>query len=113
MIKADITMKDGTVLNQVMLFKGKNLGDTQINTKEEAESYLKISSEYRAVYFGGKYVQGVLIPEQVVAYELCEDKDDFAERVERFVEKENEYYDINDTANFIVDNREKLLELLR
>lgn len=110
MLKADIVMKDNTMLNQVMLFKHKDLGDSQILTKSEVIKYLHGN---KTVFFGGNYVQGWFIPQQILHYNLYEDADSVETRVKEFVRNNNSVFDTNDTAEYIIEYREQLLELLR
>lgn len=112
MIKADIVMMDGSVLNEVMLFKDRNLGDSQILTKEEADEYLDFESD-KIVYFSGKYVQGGIISKQIMEYELKGDSETVEERIKEFVKNNNSVYDTNDTAEYIIEYREQLLKLLK
>ncbi|WP_080845650.1 hypothetical protein [Cytobacillus gottheilii] len=112
MIKADIVMMDETILNDVMLFRDRNLGDAQILTREEAEKHLNFDSD-RIVYFSGKFVQGGLIPKQIMEYKLKEDSETIKNRIKEFVKNNNSIYDTNDTAEYIIEYREQLLKLLK
>lgn len=112
MLKADIVMMDDTILNDVMLFKDRNLGDSQILTREEAEEYLNFEGE-KIVYFSGKYVQGGLIPKQIMEYELNEDSATVEKRIKDFVKNNNTVFDTNDTAEYIIEYRDQLLKLLK
>jgi len=110
MIKVNIIMKDHSMLNSVNLFKGQQLGDTIIETKSEAINYLHGE---RIVYFGGKYVQGRLIPNQIMHYDLYEDEDTVEKKIKDFVKNNNSYFDTNDTAEYILEYRKQLLEILK
>ncbi|MCM3109935.1 hypothetical protein [Lederbergia lenta] len=112
MLKANIIMMDETILKEVMLFKDRNMGDSQILTKKEAERYLNSESK-GSVYFGGKYVQGWLIPKRIMEYTLIEDSENFEKRVTEFVGKNNTIFDTNDTAAYIIEYRDELLKLLK
>lgn len=67
----------------------------------------------RTLYFGGMYVQGGLIPEQIMHYDLYEDEDSVEKRIKDFVDNNNSYFDTNDTAEYILEYREQLLEILK
>lgn len=112
MLKADITLIDNTVLNQVLLFKSKDLKSTQIYTKEEAEELLDFESN-RVIYFCGKYVQGSLIVDQIMEYQLFDEADSMEAKIKDFVRNNNTIFDTNDTAEYIIEYREQLLQLLR
>lgn len=112
MLKADIVLMDNTILNQVMLFKGKDLKSAQIHSKEEAEELLDLESN-RTLYFCGKYVQGSLIVKQIMEYQLFDDTDSIEARIKEFVQKNNSVFDTNDTAEYIIEYREQLQQLLR
>lgn len=112
MLKADITLIYNTVLNQVMLFKSKDLKSTQIYTKVEAEDLLDFESN-SVIYFCGKYVQGSLIVKQIMEYRLFEESDSIEAKIKEFVQNNNSVFDTNDTAEYIIEYREQLLKLLR
>lgn len=112
MLKADITLMDNTILNQVMLFKSKDLKSSQIYTKVEAEELLDFESN-RVIYFCGKYVHGSLIVKHIMEYQLFEESDSIEAKIKEFVLKNNTVVDTNDTAEYIIEYREQLLQLLR
>lgn len=108
MLKANVILKDHTILKQVKLFKSKDMGDTQILTESEAISHLHGN---KIVFFGGLYVQGGFIPEQILNYQLFEDENMIEKRIKDFVSNAPTYY--VDTADFILNHREELLKLLK
>lgn len=65
MIKANIVMKDGSELKEVLLFKSKDLGNSEIKSKAYARLTLNGENQsLKHVYICGKYIQGGIIPQQ-------------------------------------------------
>lgn len=110
MLKADIVMNDGAKLKDVMLFTNKNLGNSQIFTKDEAEKLLQGRG---IVYFGGKYVQGGISVGGIADYFLFEDSEYIKSRLIDFVNSVDTINDKTGIANFVIEHREKLLELMK
>lgn len=116
MIKANITMKDGTELKEVLLFKTKGLGDSEITSKGYAILTLKGENpSLKQVYIGNKYIQGAIIPQQIESYELIDNDKEVREFLLNFIQKDNMTYDLDSSVvtDFIIDNRENLLEILK
>lgn len=117
MIKANIVMKDGTELKEVLLFKTKELGDSEIKTKEYAKYILSGQNDKHAkhIYVCGKYIQGGIIPQQIASYEIIDDEKEVRESLLNFIKEENTIYDLNysDVIDFIMDNRETLQKILK
>lgn len=109
-LKADIILKDNTMLNQVMLFKSKDLGESRILTESEAIKYLHNDG---TVFFCGKYVQGGVIPKQILHYNLyVEDEEKLDSKIREFV-YDAVWHSREDIADFIIENKGMLLEVLR
>jgi hypothetical protein len=73
MFKANLKFRDGSVLNDVSLYREQTLWTSIILNKEEAEGLLRQeSAKYTGdtLYFGGRYIQGGFIPVHVESYEL-------------------------------------------
>lgn len=68
-MKLNITMKDGSVLNDVKVYYKKTLDDSVMTTQEQFTTAMKNN---RTMFFGGKYVQGGFIPCQIESYEFLE-----------------------------------------
>ncbi|TCJ00007.1 hypothetical protein [Cytobacillus praedii] len=110
MLKADIILKDNTMLNKVMLFKDQNLGESQILTESEAIKYLH---DNRILFFCGKYVQGGLSPSQIMHYHLYAGKEgELDSRIKDFV-YESVWHNRTDIADFIIEYKDRLSEILR
>lgn len=107
-------MSDGSELKEVSLFKNKELGDSIASTKAEIEELLNFENN-RTVFFGGDYIRGGLIPRKIIEYEVIDDTEGVSSQLLRFVRLNQDIYDINipDVVDFIMRNREGILEILR
>lgn len=112
LVMADIVMMDNTILNQVRLYKSKELGDSIITTKDEADKILDFESS-GTIYFSGQYVQGGLITGRIMEYQIFEENESLDEKIDALIERTSDIYDLNDTAEWIMNNREELLKILR
>ena len=116
MIKVNITMQDGTELKDVSLFESKDLGNSEIRSKEKVRLILNgRDPSLKNIYICGKYVQGGIIPQQVANYEIIDDKKKIRQSLLGFIREKNTIYDLNysDVADFMLDNREELLRMLK
>lgn len=109
MLKADIIMKGNTMLNQVMLFKNKNLGESQILTESEAIKYLH---DNKTIFFCGKYVQGGLIPNQILSYRLYNDEEGELDKKIKDYVYDSVWHKREEIAEFITKHKHKLSEIL-
>ena len=112
-IRVNMQMKDGSELKQVNIFRNKELGDSIVSTKSEIEELLNYENN-KNVYFGGKYIQGGIIPKQISKYEIIEDEKEISLALLNFIEENNHVYDFNsnDVMNFIIENRQEILKIL-
>lgn len=113
-MKINITMFDDTELREVNLFRSKELGDSIVTTKFEINELLDFDSN-KTVWFSGDYVQGSLIPQRIQEYEIVDDTQDVLKELDKFIKDNQDIWDINvpDVRDFIFENREKLLKILR
>lgn len=109
MVYADIKVKDGSELKRAKLFGNKNLGDSKFTNVFDAE---KAIENNELIYFGTKYIQGTLISEHIKEFNVYSDGKDGLKEIKTFVELNNTIYDTNDTAEFIYQNKDKLIRLL-
>lgn len=109
-VKANIIMSDGTELKDIVLFTNKNLGDSQILSKIDAEKALQNNG---IIFFSGKYVQGGISTKAISHYFLYEDNEYIKSKIFDFVESVDTIYDKTDIANFISDYREEILDLIK
>jgi len=115
-MKVNIWMADSSELKEVNIFKSKELGDSIISTRSEIEELLNFENN-RTVYFGGKYIQGGIIPQRILEYEIIDDEPDVFNAILNFLDNENipEMFGVTTEymAKWIIKNREKLLKILR
>ena len=116
-MKINIWMADGSVLKEVDIFTNKELGDSIVDGKYEAEELLDGESQ-KIVYFSGKYVQGGFIPQMILEYEIIDDEPDVLNAVVDFLDNKKNITDMfgctnKYMANWIVKNRDELLKILR
>lgn len=109
MLKFNITMNDGTILNKVILFKSKELGDSRIRTVFYATYLLQTSNQ--TLYFSGNFVQGGLIPKNIKSYELIDDVEEVRDKINDML-FDYEIVDSRDVVNFILKNRNELVAIL-
>lgn len=69
MFKANIKFRDGSILNDVFLYKEQTLWTSIILHKEEA---IKLLGMGNIIYFGNDGVQGGFIPVHVESYEFVD-----------------------------------------
>lgn len=73
----------------------------------------KEKSGHKITFFGGKYVQGGFISEQVEQYELYTNSEDIKKKLQKFIEKNHGIWDLKDTCEFIMEYRSELLKILK
>lgn len=69
MFKANIKFRDGSVLNDVSLYKEQTLWTSIVINKEEA---IDLLGKWSTIYFGNDGIQGGFIPQHVEWYELID-----------------------------------------
>jgi len=113
-MKVNIIMADESELKEVNVFRNKELGDSIATTKSEIEELLNFENN-KTVYFGGKYIQGGIIPKKISEYEIIDDEEEVSLKLSKFVKENSGIYDINypDVSCFIFENRQELLKILR
>ena len=113
-MKVDIWMSDGSELKEINLFRGKELGDSIVSTKAEIEELLNFENN-RTVFFSGMYIQGALILHKIIEYKIIDDIEDVSSQLLGFVKSNQDIYDINipDVVDFMVQNRDGILKILR
>lgn len=109
MLKVDITLKDGTILKEVMLFKGKEQNSGIESISEASELLNKNSGR---ICFLGSCTWGDLFVNQILKYEFSDEKKKRENRIKQFVDETSGIYDLNDTAEWIINNKEELRKLL-
>ncbi|MCD3329318.1 hypothetical protein [Clostridium botulinum] len=68
-MKLNITMKDGSILNDVRVFYMPTLEDSLMTARKQFTTAMKSN---KTIFFSGKYIQGGFIPKQVKSYEFLE-----------------------------------------
>ncbi|QPW62133.1 hypothetical protein [Clostridium botulinum] len=68
-MKLNITMKDGSILNDVRVFYMPTLEDSLMTTRKQFTTAMKSN---KTIFFSGKYIQRGFIPKQVKSYEFLE-----------------------------------------
>jgi hypothetical protein len=71
MIKVIFYMNDFSKLNDSILFKGNNINNGHISSKEEAEQLIQ---NEKGLYFSTNHIQGTLIPNKIKNYLIYDDE---------------------------------------
>lgn len=69
MFKANIKFHDGSVLNDVFLYREQSLWTSIITDKTEAKD---LFGKWNTIYFGNDVIQGGFIPAYTESFELIE-----------------------------------------
>lgn len=110
-MKVDIDLKDGTKMKKLILFTGIEDVDTRIYDSSEVHEALNKSNGQ--IYYVGACSHGSMLINQIVNYRVLDEEDELEDRIRKFVKETSDIYDLEDTAEWIMYNKDELLRLLQ
>lgn len=111
MLKVNLLLKDGSNLKEVILFKNKNEIDSRLETA--AEIYGELEKNEGRIHFLGKCSQGEFFVNQVFTFDVLEETVSIEDKIKKLVSDTSSIYDLTDTPEWIMYNKEALLRILQ